>query len=281
MFCARIFSSSRSLALLLLGLLVSQPAVARGDEFTVRGTVRRLTADRQRVLIAHEEIPGYMAAMTMEFTPAPGTSVAELAPGDRLEFRLVVTDRTSRIDRLRKIGRVDLPPEPTARPQPARSVELPDVELQDQAGRTFRLADLRGRAVALTFVFTRCPLPDYCPLMNRNFLALQQALAKASSEKWQLLSVSLDPAHDTPAVLAAYARGYEAEPSRWRFATGALAEIRRLGAACGLEFSGEGPQISHNLRTVVIDPAGRVRRVFEGNRWRAEELVEEMRRALP
>ncbi|MBS0659059.1 MAG: SCO family protein [Verrucomicrobia bacterium] len=267
------------LALLLLQVL--HPVALAAEEFVVRGTVRRLTADRQRVLIAHEEIPGYMRAMTMEFTPASGTSVAELVPGDQVEFRLVVGERSSRIDRLRKTGRVTPAPEPPAKPKPAITVELPEVRLQDQTGRAFTLSELRGKAVALTFIFTRCPLPDYCPLMNRNFLALQEALAKSPAGSWRMLSVSMDPAHDTPEVLAAYARGYEADPQRWQFATGSLEEVRRLGAACGLEFSGESAQLTHNLRTLVIDPAGRVRRVFEGNRWRPAELIEEMRRALP
>lgn len=268
-------------ALWLLACLLAATAPLTAEEFEVRGTVRRLTPDRQRVVIAHEEIPGYMMAMTMEFTPSRPQDLAELAPGDVIAFRLNVTDRASRIDRIRKTGRVEMPPEPTARPTaPAPRVELPEVALVDQTGQSFRLADLRGRAVALTFIFTRCPLPDYCPLMNRNFLALQEALAKTPADRWQMLSVSMDPTHDTPEVLARYAQGYEADPKRWKFATGTAEDIRRLGSACGLEVNGFGAQLTHNLRTVVIDRAGKVQRVFEGNRWQAAELVAEMQRAL-
>lgn len=266
--------------LLRLVLFLCSLAALQAEEFEVRGTVRRLTPDKQRVVIAHEEIPGYMMAMTMEFTPARVADLAELAPGDVIAFRLSVSDRASRIDRIRKTGRSAVPAEAVPAPNAAPAREAPDVTLVDQSGKSFRLSELRGKAVALTFIFTRCPLPDYCPLMNRNFLAVQQALAQPVSDRWRLLSITMDPAHDTPEILARHAKGMEADPQRWLFAGGEVDEVRRLGAAFGLEFSGVGAGLSHNLRTVVIDPLGRVRKVFDGNRWKDSELVAEMRRAL-
>ncbi len=247
--------------------------------------MRKIATDRRRAVIAHEEIPGYMMAMTMEFDLGELGSTTELEAGDRLDFRLCVTDTRSWIDQIRKTGHLDLPAEIPATPlnsAGAMGAILPDIRLVDQAGRAFRLPDLHGKTVALTFIFTRCPLPNFCPLLSRHFDAVQRELATSAplGGKWHLLSVSIDPEHDTPEVMAKYAASYEADPARWIFATGSVGEIRQLGAAVGLEFSGDGAQITHNLRTLVIDPAGRIQRVFQGNGWQPAELVAEMRRTM-
>ncbi len=244
--------------------------------YAVRGVLQKADATGGRAVIAHDEIPGYMMAMTMEFTAAQPAELAGLVPGDVLTFELRVTERESRIAQVRKVGHTA--PRATTPAPDVTSAMLPDVALVDEHGRPFRLADTKGGALALTFIFTRCPLPDFCPRMNAHFAAVQRALA-TSTGKWRLLSVTMDPAYDTPARLAEYAMRYQPE-QRWSFATGEVTEITKLTTALGLETKGEGAALTHNLRTVVVDATGRVRRIFIGNEWQPDELVAEMQRAM-
>lgn len=154
---------------------------------------------------------------------------------------------------------------------------LPDVTLLDEQGRKTSLGDLRGNALALTFFYSRCPAPTYCPLVSRNFDVTQGLLAKlGAAGRCHLLSISLDPAHDTPEVLAAYARSCQADPLLWTFATGAEKDVRGLGAAVGLEWRSTAGRVDHNLRTVVLDAQGRVRHIFRGDTWTPQELAAEL-----
>jgi protein SCO1/2 len=161
---------------------------------------------------------------------------------------------------------------------------MPDVSLVDQDGRPLRLADLRGKALAVTFVYTRCPLPDFCPLMMRNFAAAQAMLAKdpALAARAHLLTVSFDTKHDTPDVLRAFGAPFQktATPfTHWTLATGKEDAIRALGGALELDYLEETRSFTHNLRTAVVDPRGRLRRLFRGNDWKPEELVAELKAA--
>jgi protein SCO1 len=251
--------------------------------FQVHGVLHKISPDHRRAVIAHEDIANYMKAMTMEFEIGDPREATALERGDVLAFRLSVTETKSWIDEIRKTGHAELPayPNEAEKPPPTIDASLPDVALIDQSGRSFHLSELRGRALAITFFFTRCPLPNFCPLMNRNFEEVERDLtSKGMADRWQLLSVTIDPANDTPEVLASYAANYEMKPQQWVFATGAPDDIRKLGATFGLEFSETNGQINHNLRTVVIDPDGKVRRVFDGNDWQPAELAAEMGRAI-
>ncbi len=158
---------------------------------------------------------------------------------------------------------------------------VPDAEFINQRGEDFRLSAFKGRALALNFIFTRCPLPDYCPRLTNHFMEAQRELMKAPQQgDWHLLSLSFDPEHDTPAQLKVYAQAHGADSSRWTFATGNAASVREFGAAFGLEVSTEGGLLNHNLRTVVIDAAGRVQCIFKGSEWTAQDLVWEMQKAM-
>ena len=154
---------------------------------------------------------------------------------------------------------------------------MPDAVLRGSLGEPLRLADFRGKAVAVTFFYSRCTAATFCPLVGRNFDAAQSLLKQMNAgENCHLLSISLDPMHDTADVLAAYARGYEADPKLWTFATAADAEIQKLGAAVGLEYKRTDGRIDHNLRTVILDANGRVRRIFRGDGWTPQELASEL-----
>jgi protein SCO1/2 len=211
-----------------------------------------------------------------------------LARGDEITFSLRVTDDEDWIESIRKTGRqIEAPSRDYAAELPPDfdSLEvgdfLPDCVLTNEFGGVFRLSDYRGTTLALTFFFTRCPLPTYCPLMSRNFAEAYRILSADpdSPGNWRLLSVSFDPEFDTPEVLSAYAQAYRDGASRWQFATGAMAEIERVSRPLGLMLVREEGAISHNLRTVVVDADGRIAKLFLDNAWKPEELAAAIREA--
>ena len=151
--------------------------------------------------------------------------------------------------------------------------------MTDERDQPLRLEDYKGKAVAVTFLYTRCPLPNFCPLLSEKFRGVQDALLAdpAAPKNWQLLSVTIDPEHDTPEVLQRYAKQQRADAAHWRFATGELRDITVLGMRAGLEFWEGGSEITHNLRTVVFDARGHMRKVFAENTWTVAELQAELR----
>lgn len=155
---------------------------------------------------------------------------------------------------------------------------VPDCTLTDQNGRDMKLSQFKGQALALTFIFTRCALADYCPRMTAHFATVQREMSW--DKKWHLLSLSFDPEHDTPEKMLAYARAHGADASRWTFATAKPDVLSRMGAWFGLEVRTKDGLIDHNLRTVVIDAEGRVQHVFEGNAWTPQELAWELKKAM-
>jgi protein SCO1/2 len=162
---------------------------------------------------------------------------------------------------------------------------VPDVSFVDEAGAARQLAGWRGRAIVVTFIFTRCPLPDFCPLMDTHFAAVQRQVRddERLRGRVQLLSVSFDPSHDTPAVLAAHAKKNGADPAVWNFVTGDREEIDAFAALFGVSVMREGTNpsdIVHNLRTAVIDGNGRLVKVFNGIQWESADLVAELRSAV-
>ncbi len=154
---------------------------------------------------------------------------------------------------------------------------MPDVPLRGSDGGEIRLRDFRGKALAITFFYSRCTAATFCPLVGRNFDAAQSLLARMEAGgRCHLLSISLDPVRDTPEVLTAYARGYQADPELWTFATGEEGDIQKLGEAVGLEYRRAGERIDHNLRTVVLDANGCIRHIFRGDAWTPQELAAEL-----
>ncbi len=256
--------------------------------FQVKGQVRSLEADGT-VRIAHEDIPGFMPAMEMPFTVKDPALLRGLAPGDAVQFQLVVTKDDSWIGRMEKIPATSLNPAArlssspltnadSAVPQPDQlqvGQEVPDFSLVDQQGNAFHLRDFRGKAVVLTFIYTRCPLPNFCPLMSKNFSSLQERFNKQCPGKVELLSISFDPQFDTPETLSRYAGLYQAEARPgcdWRFATGTTEQINLLTGCFGLVREPEGGFIRHDLRTALISPQGKLVHVWRSNVWTPYEV---------
>ena len=255
--------------------------------FSVTGVVKELKPDGRSVVIEHETIPNYMQKMTMPFEVRDTNQLAGLNPGDQITFRLLVTEKDGWIDRLTKIGSTNISERPSDPFRRVRFVEplnvgdpLPDYAFTNELGRVVHLADFKGNALAFTFIFTRCPFPNFCPRMSSNFADAYKQLASADGPKnWRLLSISFDPEYDRPEVLKSYAKRYQYDTNHWSFATGALIDIDALTEQFGLMFPREGAGFNHNLRTVVVDAQGKVQKVFIGNEWKVEELVAEMDKA--
>ena len=228
--------------------------------------------------------------MTMPFEVKDTKELTGLAAGDAITFRMLVTDTEGWIDQIHKLDSSST--NPTAPSSPIRIVRdveplvigdlLPEYNFTNQLGQAFSTTKFQGSPLAITFLFTRCPFPTFCPLMSHNFAEVQKKLLSAPGAltNWHLLTISFDPEFDKPAILKNYAERYNYDPEHWDFATGALIDVTALGEQVGLNFwHDETGNITHNLRTVVIDPSGRLRKIFNGNQWSSDDLIEEMKKA--
>lgn len=262
------------------------PQSTNQQVFQVKGVVMEVSPQKRSVTIKHEAVTNYMPAMTMPFDVKDTNELTGLAPGDPVSFRMTVTDTEGWIDHIQKTG-----PKTNVLPANspfhiARDVErlnegdaLPEYHFIDQNGKAFSTKDFAGQALAINFLFTRCPYPTFCPLMANNFEAAQKKLLASADAptNWHLLTISFDPDYDTPAVLKHYAASHDANPEHWTFATGQLVDIRAIAEQFGLTFwRDESGGLNHNLRTAIIDASGRVQKVFGGNEWKPDELISEI-----
>lgn len=283
----------RRLAILIpaLAMLASCTPAApppKADRYPIAGQLLGVQLDTGQVVLKHGEVVGYMAAMTMPFPVDDRTVLRDRRPGDLVSATLVVEPSRYYLEGLQFTGTAPLPEAATARPV-AEGVHIlapgdpvPATALVDHTGAAVSLTTWTGQAGVVTFIYTRCPLPDFCPLMDTRFGEIQRAAAAdpALAGRVQLLSVSFDPAVDTPPVLTAHAARVGAGPS-WRFATAPAAVVDRFAAEFGVNVIREADTtITHNLRTVVVGPDGRVAAAHSGNDWTAAALVDDLRRAL-
>ena len=265
-----------------------KPPAPASQRYPVKGKVVEVALPEKQLVLEHEDIPGYMPAMTMPFPVKDEALLKVAAVGDEVTASLVIQGSLYWLEDVavtRKTTGTPMP-RPTSTDVEVKPGEaMPEVALVNQDGKKVRLADYRGRALALTFIYTRCPLPDFCPLMMQNFVAVEAALAAepALHARTRLLAISFDVAHDTPEVLKRFGRplaGEGPEPfAHWQFASGTVAEIRKIGNALGLEYDPDTGMWVHNLRTAVIGPDGTLVRVIHGNDWKPAELVADLRAA--
>lgn len=247
-------------------------AVAGLRVFTVKGVIRAVKSGENTVVIRHEEIPNYMAAMTMPFKVRNVQDLSGLKEGDAVSFRLSVTEEDGWIDQIRKsdVASFQTPYEYNGGP-PLRPVEmmrigvaLPKAVLTNQLGQTVRLDDFRGQALAMTFFFTRCPMPQFCPQLSKNFrdASAQLKAVAGGSTNWHFLSVTFDPAHDSPEVMKEYGGRYQADPNHWSFLTASPETIGHLARQFGITVTPESGTLNHNFRTVIVNPDGRIRAIW-------------------
>ena len=274
----------------IIVVLVAAGACSRPPEprrYEVRGQILGVDADRREVLVDHEDIEGFMPAMTMPYKVSDPALLEGKKPGDLITATLVVEETNAYLSTLTTTGHAEIKdsgagPAITDSDLLKEGDLVPGDRLVDQAGTARPLTSLRGNRVALTFVYTRCPLPDYCPLMSRHFKAIQdQIKASADLSDVRLVSVTLDPEFDTPAVLEAHAKTVGADPRVWFFATGTRDDVLGFAKRFGvLTEPGESAGIVvHNLRTAVIDAQGRLVSVRSGNMWTPAEIVADLKKA--
>lgn len=253
--------------------------------YDVRGVVEKLKPDVAAAVIYHEEIPGFMEAMSMTLKAKDAKEFEGVAVGDGITFRLNVTEEDGWIDRVHVVAPAAKRHEEEAKTLDLKPIEagqkLPNAKLVDDRGRAFELDGYRGKSFALTFIYTRCPFPVFCPRINKLFQETEVLLSSdpEAPKDWQLLSVSIEPARDTPEVLKPFADAHRKDQDRWLFATGTQKDITTLTVQCGLDFWDDRGLIQHNLRTLVIDREGKVRKVFVEGEWTAAELAGELRAA--
>ena len=277
-------------ALLALALGCLAGCQSTPKRFVLHGHVLAKDDQFRQLTLNHEAIPGFMPAMAMSYTVKDSQGLNAVEPGDQITADIVaasgenywlehltVTDSSGRA----AAAAAALPP-------PLRSgAPIPDVALTNQDGKTLHLRQFKGKAVLVTFIYTRCPFADFCPRISSQFAAIHNELARTSPDlaSTHLVTISLDPAYDTPHVLRKYGLGYlQGKPeefSHWDFVATSAPDLKKLAAAFGLAYYDQGNQIAHSMETVLIAPDGSVARSWPGSGWQTSEVLAAMRREAP
>jgi protein SCO1/2 len=266
-------------------LIVAQACAAAQHRYPVSGLVLSLDQPHQSVLVSHGSIAGYMDAMTMAFHVRRAMDLANLHAGDSVAFTLVVDQKSSWAENIRVVEFDSAERDPiqakrlkllgslmekNAAVALSAGAAVPDFTLTDQTNHPVTFSQFAGKVVALNFVYTRCPLPDYCFRLSNNFGLLQKRFR--ANRDLVLLTVTFDPVNDRPEVLARYAEVWKADPQRWHFLTGSVTEIQHLCALFGVGYWPDEGLYTHSLHTAVIDRQGKLVANLEGNRYTAQQL---------
>jgi protein SCO1/2 len=281
------------LAALIAGLLSSvflaAPSLAAQQKHEVTGLLLAFDSAHHTITVSCNEIPGYMEAMVMTFGVKDSALPQDLRPGAMVDFTLVVDNDTSFAEGLhvRPFESLELDPTQARRLkliENASSAHPPSVDvlhagdpvsdfrLTDQNQESVSLSQFRGKVVAMTFIYTRCPLPDYCVRLSNNFGVLQRRFKNRMGQELVLLTVVIDPVHDQPAELKNYARTWKADSRSWHFLTGPATDIQRICRGFDMSFYPDEALFVHSFHTVVISRAGRLAANLEGNDFTAQQL---------
>ena len=285
----------RAFVVLSLCLALASAACSKAPEqrtYTLQGQVQSLEIPRKLVTVKHEEIKGFMPAMTMPYDVADAKALDGLAPGDLINAKLVVFSMGAHLVDVKKGGTAPLEKPPAEAPNPPTASSgfellkpgeaVPDGKFVDQDGKARSFRSFKGSPVAMTFIYTRCPLPTFCPLMDRHFASLQKSLtADPALKSVKLVTVSFDPVTDTPAVLKKHAKSLDADPSRWTFLTGDRDDVDQFAARFGVSVDralNDARDITHNLRTAIIGADGTLVKVYTGNDWSPEQVLADLKK---
>jgi len=267
---------------------LSNIGAAAAVRYPVTGLILSIDKPHRTFSASCAEIPGYMQAMVMPITVREPKSLAGLKPSVFVDFTLVVEKGRSyaenvrvheyenlaqepllvrRLELLARLDKTNPPPVPIAIGAP-----VPDFTLTDQTGQRVSLSSFAGKVVGVTFIYTSCPLPDFCFRLSNNFGRVQKRFVAKMGSDLVLLSITFDPVHDTPEVLATYASAWKADPKSWHFLTGMPAEVKTVCRRFGLNFWPDEGSLAHSMHTLVIDRDGKLAANFEGNQFSAEQL---------
>jgi protein SCO1/2 len=269
----------------------SKPAPPVGKRYEFKGTVVSIDKANQSATISHEAVKDLMEGMTMPFKLKDAWPLDVMKPGDEVQATLVMTDESAWLEDVVVVQKSPAQTAGAAAPEnsapPKAGDAVPDFRLVNQDGKAVRLKAYQGRAVLLTFIYTRCPVPEYCSLMSSNFAGIERELKKDAAlyNKTHLLSISFDPAYDTPKVLRSYGAAqtgnYDKETfSHWEFVTGDAEEIKRLAQFFGLTYLPDKDQFVHSLQTALIAPDGKVSKLYSGNEWKTADVLSDIGKAL-
>ena len=260
--------------------------------YQLRGKVVSTNAATAEVTLDHEAIAGFMSAMTMPYKLKDASVLSELHPGDRLTADVLVS-QTPDADVLLDHIVITAQARPDYRPSvqshvPASGDSVPDFKLTNQDGRAIHLGAFRGQAVLITFIYTRCPLPNFCPRVVHNLASIAQQIASdpAVRDRTHMICASFDPQNDTPARLRAYGLTYVSANAkkpfeRWDFAVPTEANLGEMSRFFNLGMTREADStITHTLSTTLIGPDGKVVRYYPGNEWTAEQVTADLHQLL-
>ncbi len=248
--------------------------------FQAEGQVISIAGDGTSVTIAHEDIQGFMPAMTMLFPVKDPAALAGIARNDLVQFELKVAPDESWVSSIHRTGRgveqaIDAS-DPAAAGLLSPGDKLSEFTLFNHDGKTVHLADFEGKPLAITFIFTRCPIPEYCPRFTGNFAQVQRNLAERFPDQFQLLSISIDPDYDTAQVLREYGKRNGADFGVWSLLTGQEDEIRKIADEVGVQFFKAGGMINHTGICVLVTPDGKLHKIHRGNTWTAQEITQDL-----
>jgi protein SCO1/2 len=241
-----------------------------------RGLVLGVDQASRTLTVSHEPIPGLMDAMVMPFTAASPAELQGLQPGDRIQFRMNVGRGETTIDRIKILSAAPPAASATAGASKALAIgdTVPDFSLVNQDAVPITLSELRGRVVVVGFIYTRCPLPDYCPRVMTNLTSLRDRFGDRLGSDLVLLTVTFDPQHDTAEKMKAYAARYGADIPGWHLLTGSREETTRVCTLLGVEFYPEEGMLTHSLQTAVISRDGRLAARIEGKDFSTRQLAD-------
>jgi protein SCO1/2 len=256
--------------------------------YPLQGQVLSVDVGRQEITISHGDVPGLMPAMTMAYPVASAKLLDGRTAGELVAATLEVDDAMGRIVEIAHTGSAPLPPaNQIAMASGVLGIgdAVPDAAFIDQANRRRAMSEWKGTLTVLTFTYTRCPLPNFCPLMDQNFATLQRRLADDTMLRGhvKLVTVSFDPDHDTPDVLAGHARKLHVDPAVWTLLTGDHATVDRFTGTFGvgvMRDSANTTELVHNLRTVLIGADGRIAKIYVGNEWTPGTVLTDLRRLV-
>src|SRR5512146_1339548 len=278
-----------SVVLAVLAVISLAACRKSSDQFrhyTVDGKVLAVNKDKKTLTIAHKEIQGLMGAMTMDYSVNDGSVMRQAKPGDHITASLVMDPAGAYLESV-TLTSTGTPIEASTNPlhEPLPGDVPPDFAFSNQDGKQVKLSDLRGKPLLLTFIYTRCPLPDYCIRMSDNFGLVARQLKQKDPglySKLQMLSVSIDPEFDTPPVLKDYGKSFaqtvDPKFEHWQFGSADAKETRAFANFFGLSYDKEGDQIVHSLRTALLDPSGKIAAVYNGNDWRRDDVIRDLKK---
>lgn len=278
--------------MLMAGVYAGVCAAQAPVRHAAHGIVIRSDAAHQVLEVSCDEIPGYMAPMDMEFRVRRAADAEGLKPGGKVAFTVVEDGKTVYVEEVHEQTQAVFEPEPMAAdglkaldralhpatvPVVQAGQAVPDFALTDQSGAEVRLSQLRGKVVALTFGYSRCPNPNYCLRLSNNLAEVRGRLRARMGTDVVLLTIGIDPEHDNGAALRAYADEFHADARNWHFLTGPVEEIHRVAAGFGMNFWDSEGVLTHTLHTAVLDREGRLVANLEGNQFSAQQLTDLVR----